>query len=666
MDADLEVRSSSLHAGIGMRELAGTLRPGTGAAAVPTPSLNNAPTFEKFVDQVTDVVTNQGSASPSSVGDGTTIGTQSRLSSEALKGLPVELWDERDLAQNGRLAEVACFEHNAINLNLRYEPYPSHVEDAIRDMIASGIIHSQWGAGADASALGGGGGGGSLGAEIDGEASGAEAPSLTALQSLLRQAQDTLEQAKRDALPSEGGKAASVLQAEALVTALELSIKQHAMGAAPWTPAAKPTGSGGQYTIAARKNPPPIKTTVATPKSLVDQTSMQQLQRVGAGALHRLRKQHPKTLKACCGDAAVASPELMPAALLTDTLFRLKEQNAVLETVMAAFEHAATESALATLASISGKAADTTFSRIIDAGGAKALLSPVDRLFGILHLGDLSMAVALQNWVPQPSEAAAKLAAAAQDMSFLDEFGRLNVSSPAKTLLHGMAEAGDGEDDNDYDALMRSVARAVAEARDAPFRVAEDDGSVMDWQEFVHRTVRTVAKQGRKQFTAKDFSSLTGTTFKFGRLQNSCDLELRAALGPQVRARDPSVLAVAQDRRCINPACSRTMRNRFAICAGCGASQGRQWRCLLCTGHTPWDVLDCSSIWCGGSRDRSREATAAEVDEVSRRIMANCAARSSARVGGRGGGGGGGGQRVRQASCDPVSSLGQPPENGAN
>jgi len=127
MDADLEVRSSPhlgrpLHAGIGMRALAGTLRPGTAAAAVPTPSLNNAPTFGTFVDQVTDVVTNQGSASPSSVGDGTTIGTQSRLSPEALKGLPVELWDERDLAQNGRLAEVACFEHNAINLNLRYEP----------------------------------------------------------------------------------------------------------------------------------------------------------------------------------------------------------------------------------------------------------------------------------------------------------------------------------------------------------------------------------------------------------------------------------------------------------------------------------------------------------------------------------------------------------------
>ena len=88
--------------------------------------------------------------------------------------------------------------------------------------------------------------------------------SLSALQSLLHQAQDTLEQAQRDALPSEGGKAASIPQAETLVTALELSIKQHAEGAAPWTPAAKHTGSGGQYTIAARRDPPPKKAAVPT------------------------------------------------------------------------------------------------------------------------------------------------------------------------------------------------------------------------------------------------------------------------------------------------------------------------------------------------------------------------------------------------------------------
>ena len=105
---------------------AGILRPAqpaTGAAAAAAiPRLNNAPTFGVFVDQVIDVVTTKGSASPSSVGDGTAIGAWSRPSLEALKGIPVELWDERDHAQNGRVAEVACLEHNAINLNLRYEP----------------------------------------------------------------------------------------------------------------------------------------------------------------------------------------------------------------------------------------------------------------------------------------------------------------------------------------------------------------------------------------------------------------------------------------------------------------------------------------------------------------------------------------------------------------
>ena len=130
MDADLEVRSS-LHPGrplhADMYARAGILQPATGAAAAAaaTPRLNNAPTFGVFVDQVIDFVTTRGSASPSSVGDGTAIGAWSRPSQEALKCIPVELWDERDHIENGHVAEVACFERNALNLNLRYEPYPS-------------------------------------------------------------------------------------------------------------------------------------------------------------------------------------------------------------------------------------------------------------------------------------------------------------------------------------------------------------------------------------------------------------------------------------------------------------------------------------------------------------------------------------------------------------
>ena len=82
----------------------------------------------------------------------------------------------------------------------------------------------------------------------------------------------------------------------------------------------------------------------------------------------------------------------MPAALLADVVFRLEAQRSVLETVTATFSCAVTESASVTLASISGKAADTTFSRLVHEGVVQARLAPVDRLFGTLPLGDLSMA----------------------------------------------------------------------------------------------------------------------------------------------------------------------------------------------------------------------------------------------------------------------------------
>jgi len=105
-------------------------------------------------------------------------------------------------------------------------------------------------------------------------------------------------------------------------------------------------------------------------------------------------------------------------------------------------------------------------------------MPPVDRLFGIGATGDFGMAIALQNWVPQQLEAATELAAMAQQILFLTESGELNVPAPAKALLQGVAAAGDGDDDNDYDSLVRGVAQAVAEARDATFKVTEDDGTV--------------------------------------------------------------------------------------------------------------------------------------------------------------------------------------------
>ena len=393
---------------------------------------------------------------------------------------------------------------------------------------------------------------------------------------------------------------------------------------------------------------------------------------MGAGDLHRLHKQLPKTLKELCGDAVVAPPELMSAGMLADIVFRLGDHRAVLDSVTRAFAHAATENATTTLASISSKAADTTFRRLVQEGVVQPRMSPVDRLFGIVATGDFCMAIALQNWVPQQSEAATELAAMVQHISFLTESGKLNVPAPAKALLQGMAAAADGDDDNDYDSLMRGAARAVAEARDATFKFTEDDGTVNDWQEFVRKTVHMVAKQGHKQFSAVDFSNLTGAIFKFGRLQNSRDLELRAALGQpggshrqEVRGAGsvPTVLALNAPHPCSNPACNRGLRAHHAVCFGCRASKGKQWRCSLCGLHTLWEHSSCCYALtggCPGTRESSREATAAEIASRGSLIVAAHVARAP-----RGGGGGGGnwGQRVHQIADLGLVSFRPPPES---
>jgi len=88
-----------------MYACAGTPHPATGAAAVAaTPRFNNAPTFDAFTNQVIDFVTAHGNAAPLSSGDGINIGAFSRPSQEALKCIPVELWDKRGHDENSHVA----------------------------------------------------------------------------------------------------------------------------------------------------------------------------------------------------------------------------------------------------------------------------------------------------------------------------------------------------------------------------------------------------------------------------------------------------------------------------------------------------------------------------------------------------------------------------------
>ena len=400
-----------------------------------------------------------------------------RWSQAALSALPVELWPRVDLVENWHCAEVACLAPTATNLKLRHEPFPAPVQAMVIGMIAEGHIDKQFARGCDVG-IGSGGSASSrrLGEDIEDEASG----ELATLQSLLQKAVAALERAKDSAGGAEGGGAAddsSVAETTALVASIERSIKAHMEVAGLRTPLAATSAAGAEYTVTARFAPPP-KQAAPTPKSLADQAQVQQLQRESAGAIHRLHAALPKTLIHWAPTPAPA--ELLSAVVLNDALMRMESQRAVLESVGASLTEAATTNCSAARASISGKAIDTTFDRLIRERIVELCLSPVDRMFGFVPGGDLAMAVARSNHVPQMTKAALQLAALASRVSFVAESGELDVSSVAAALLKGMAEAGDADADNDYDALVRSLGRAIAHSRHLGFKVVAAGGVVHD------------------------------------------------------------------------------------------------------------------------------------------------------------------------------------------
>lgn len=521
MDADLQVPSFASYSG-SMYPRSNTFisSPSARGGTTPVAELNNSPTFQAFINKTIERIILLGRGPPGAVGDGKTIGASMRWSQAALAALPVELWPRVDIVENWHCAEVACLAPTAANLKLRHEPFPAPVQAMVLRMIAEGHIDKQFARGCDVG-LGSGGSDSSrrLDEVIEDEASG----ELGTLHSLLQKAATALERAKDNAGGAEGGGAAndsqddsSVAETAALVASIERSIKAHKEAAGLRTPLAATSAAGAEYTVTARFAPPP-KQAAPTPKSLADQAQIQQLQRESAGAIHRLHAALPKTL--IHWGPTPAPAELLSAVVLNDVLMRMESQRAVLESVGASLTEAATTNCSAARASISGKAIDTTFDRLIREKVVVLCLSPVDRLFGLVPGGDLAMAVARSNHVPQMTKAALQLAALASRVSFVAESGELDVSSVAAALLKGMAEAGDADADNDYDALVRSLGRAIAHSRHLGFKVVTAGGVVHDWGEFANKTIDMIADQGHLAFTSADYRELTGVIFLFGRLR---------------------------------------------------------------------------------------------------------------------------------------------------
>ena len=284
-------------------------------------------------------------------------------------------------------------------------------------------------------------------------------------------------------------------------SSIERSIKAHKEGASLRTPLATPSAPGDEYSGAPRREPPPQQA-AATPRSLNDQAQVQQLQRESAGVIHRLHMAVPKNLKHWGRDTAPA--ELLSPVVQNDVLMRTDAQRAVLESVAASLAEGATPNCSAALASISGKAIDTTFDRLIEEEIVVLNLSPVDRLFGSVPGGDLAMAVARSNHVSQKTKAALELAALVARITLVNEDGELDVPSAAASLLRRVAAAGDADEDNDYDILVRGFGRAIAHSRQLVFKAVADGGVVHDWGEFANNTIDMIAGQGHRAFTSAD------------------------------------------------------------------------------------------------------------------------------------------------------------------
>jgi len=234
--------------------------------------------------------------------------------------------------------------------------------------------------------------------------------------------------------------------------------------------------------------------------------------------IHRLHAALPKAL-------SYRTAGLLSAVVLNDIRMRIDSQRAVSEGAAEFLCEAATPNCTAAHASMTGKAMNTTYNRLVGAGVAGLDLSGIDRLFGFVPGGELAMAIALSNHVPQKTKAALELAALAARATFISESEELDISTVASSsLLTGMAVAGNGDEDNDYDALVRNLVRAIARSRHLVVKAVAADGAVHDWGEFANKAIDMISGRGYLAFTSADNRDLTGVIFEFGRQQSAREL----------------------------------------------------------------------------------------------------------------------------------------------
>ena len=270
--------------------------------------------------------------------------------------------------------------------------------------------------------------------------------------------------------------------------------------------------------------------TPSTGRTIADGNAAYKLQLGVEGALFKLHRMLPATVKRLC-PFGVADLDDMPGGAHNDTLHRLDADDAVYGAVVACFRVADADGE-----ALKPGVVDGTYDAFLDDRGAELGLSPIDVLWGIIPHSAIALGF-LRSVFVSASETpeAVALRACLENLCFTHE-GKLSVAESMRLVTVALAAAGDRDEDADWHLLMMELLGAVAEASTIPF-VAEGDGETLNWSEWAQRVIDEHGARGRKPYSRAEFTGLMRSVLRFGKAQGKRERAQAGAVGGRARNR---------------------------------------------------------------------------------------------------------------------------------
>jgi hypothetical protein len=359
-----------------------------------------------------------------------------------------------------------------------------------------------------------------------------------------------------------------------------------------------------------------------TTRSLVDAAKTTEVRDAFAGQLVVIRGDFPLTYRALHpeGGAPVAR---LNAFLVLAAQRALRHQAIILQMVIASMNFEAesgSDQGINGVKAFTRAALDKNFATMLAGKKVKLNLSPFDRVYALIPLGDLAICLALLYYSRRPSRAGLHMLKVASELSFVDAGGaELDVCTAAGELSDALAAAQEAGD-FDANAVYRAVITAMSRATKFPRIVYLSNGEEINWHRWALGKVTELADRGVvKLYDKKDVLGLSIDLDEIARMMGREDAVVTAVSGggggKPPGGTSASVLYTASD---FSPACTQCARpypKTAVICSKCGHARP-SFMCGTCHMLTPKNMETCTFRFnggCPGTRSGGREPTPAEV-----------------------------------------------------